>query len=94
MTMTQGVKLDEATCRRLKELGKLRDRSPHWLMRTAIEKYLEQEEHYKREKREDMERWELYQLTGKAVPHDKVAGWLTQLATGKDTPCPNTPCPK
>lgn len=82
MTMTQGVKLDESTCERLKELGKLRDRSPHWLMRDAIEKYLEQEEHFEREKREDMERWETYQLTGKAVPHEKVAKWLSELAAG------------
>ena len=88
MTITQGVKLDESTCQRLKALAKLRDRSPHWLMRTAIEKYLEQEEHYEREKVEDMERWERYQLTGNAVPHQKVKNWLDQMASGKETPCP------
>lgn len=88
MTTTQGVKLDESTCQRLKELGKLRDRSPHWLMRVAIENYLEQEEHCEREKREDMERWERYQLTGKAVSHKKAANWLGQLAAGKVKPCP------
>jgi predicted transcriptional regulator len=88
MTTTQGVKLDESTSRRLKELGKLRDRSPHWLMRTAIEKYLEQEERYENEKSEDMERWEQYQLTGKAVPHEKAANWLKELAAGKEKPCP------
>ena len=88
MTTTQGVKLDESTCQRLKELGKLRDRSPHWLMRSAIEKYLDEEERYEHEKREDMERWEQYQLTGNAVPHEKVARWLKDLAAGKETPCP------
>lgn len=88
MTTTQGVKLDESTCQRLKELGRLRERSPHWLMRTAIEKYLEQEEHFEREKREDMERWERYQLTGKTVPHAKVTKWLGELAAGKNKPCP------
>lgn len=88
MTTTQVVKLDESTCQLLKVLGKLRDRSPHWLMRTAIEKFLEEEERYKREKHEDMERWEQYQLTGNAVPHEKVSRWLNDLASGKETPCP------
>ncbi len=88
MTTTQGVKLDESTCQRLKELGKLRDRSPHWLMRAAIEKYLDQEERFEIEKREDMERWERYQLTGNAVPHEKVKSWLGELAAGKEKSCP------
>jgi len=68
--VTHGVKLDEATANRLKALGAIRDRSPHWLMRTAIERYLDAEETYEREKREDMERWERYQLTGVAISHE------------------------
>ncbi|HUY68175.1 MAG TPA: ribbon-helix-helix protein, CopG family [Alphaproteobacteria bacterium] len=83
MTTTQGVKLDEQTQKRLKALGKARDRSPHWLMRTAIEDYLDREEKYEREKREDMKRWENYQLTGKAIPHEAVVKWLDALAEGK-----------
>jgi predicted transcriptional regulator len=80
---TQGIKLEEDIQKRLKALAKIRDRSPHWLMRTAIQTYLEKEENYEREKREDMARWENYQLTGAAIPHDKVAEWLRDLAEGK-----------
>lgn len=88
MAATQGIKLDEDIRKRLKALGELRNRSPHWLMRTAIQNYLEQEESYEREKQEDMERWENYQLTGKAISHDTATEWLNSLAQGKVTPCP------
>lgn len=88
MTSTSGIKLDAGTRKRLKDLGDARDRSPHWLMRTAIEQYLEREEIYEREKREDMERWERYQLTGEGVTHEAAALWLDDLAQGRIAPCP------
>lgn len=88
MTATQGIKLDPTTRERLKELGKRKQRSPHWLMRAAIEEFLEKEERYEREKQEDMERWQRYQMAGKAVPQEKVAVWLSELAKGKSAPWP------
>ncbi len=88
MAATQGIKLDEDTRARLKALGEKRNRSPHWLMKTAIQSYLEREENYEREKQEDKERWERYQLTGEAVSHEAAAHWLNDLAEGKNTPCP------
>lgn len=88
MATTQGIKLDDDTQSRLKVLGEKRHRSPHWLMRTAIERYLELEENYEREKSEDMLRWEQYQLTGDAVDNDVVEAWLGNLAHGKVAPWP------
>ncbi len=88
MATTIGVKLDEQTKERLKQLGVVRSRSPHWLMRFAIQQYLDREESYEREKREDMERWQHFQLTGHAVSHDTAAAWLTKLAEGEDATCP------
>ncbi|UWX56798.1 ribbon-helix-helix protein, CopG family [Chlorobaculum sp. MV4-Y] len=87
-TKTKGVKLDDTTHKRLEELARIRDRSPHWLMCRAIETYLDREEKYEEEKREDMDRWERYQLTGIAVTHEKAAEWLENLAEGKVTACP------
>lgn len=43
-----GITLDEHTRLRLKRLGEQRERSPHWLMRTAILEYLDREERYVR----------------------------------------------
>jgi len=88
MSQTKGVKLDDTTQQRLVALARIRDRSPHWLMCKAIETFLEREEKYEREKREDMERWERYQLTGEAIPHAKATAWLEKLAQGKVMSCP------
>ena len=88
MSQTKGVKLNDATQQRLANLARIRDRSPHWLMCKAIEIFLEREENYEREKLEDMERWEHYQLTGVAIPHEKAAAWLENLGEGKVMPCP------
>jgi predicted transcriptional regulator len=86
MTTSQGIKLDEETRARLKRLAEKRQRSPHWLMRAAIESYLDREEAYEREKGEDMARWDHYLATGMAVENDKAKNWLNDLARGKDSP--------
>ncbi len=88
MITTQGIKLDEKISARLKALGEKRDRSPHWLMRTAIEHYLTQEEKYENEKAEDMAEYEEYVRTGKAIDNIKVQSWLIDLANGKNKPWP------
>lgn len=88
MAATQGIRLDEPTRLRLKRLGEQRERSPHWLMRTAILEYLDREERYEQEKQEDRARWEHYQLTGEAVPHKTVAKWLRDTARGKTAKWP------
>jgi predicted transcriptional regulator len=55
----------------------VKERTPHWLMNAEISEYVEREESYGREKREDMERWERYKLTGRAVSHEAVDAWLS-----------------
>lgn len=87
-TINTGVKLDEALHTRLKALGALKERSPHWLMRTAIEEYVEREEAAEREQQEDMERWQRYQLTGHAIPHDQATAWLDSIGSDNELPCP------
>ena len=87
-TINTGVKLDEALHTRLKALGILKERTPHWLMQAAIEEYIEREEAYEREKREDMERWQRYKTTGHAVSHEQVAKWLKSIGSGQELPCP------
>lgn len=48
-------------------------------MKTAIEQYLDQEEEYERQKREDMEEWENYVVTGDAIPQERVLAWLDEM---------------
>lgn len=80
MKTTMGVKLDDKTRQRLKALGKQKERSPHWLVRRAIEKYLDREEAYEYEKQEDMQRWQQYMDTGEYISHDKMKEKLMELA--------------
>ena len=83
METTQGVKLDDDTRQRLRVLAEKKKHSPHWLMRTAIEDYLEREEQYEKEKTEDMARWEQYIITGKAINNEEVEAWLKDLSQDK-----------
>ena len=87
-TTTMGVKLDEKTRKRLKSLGSLRDRSPHYLMRQAINEYLDREEEIEQERRLTLERWERYEATGESIDHGAVASWLDSLGTDTEKPCP------
>ncbi len=92
-TTSRGIKLDAHTQERLQALGQLRDRSPHYLMKAAIESFLDREEAYEREKRENQERFERYELSGEAVSQERALTWLRTLADGEAQPCPQAePC--
>ena len=88
MSATQAIKLDDETNKRLKTLAQLRNRSAHWLMRAALQRYLAEEERYEREKAEDLAEYEDYMLTGKAIDNTVVTSWLNELASGKKTAWP------
>ena len=66
------LRLDAETQDRLKKLGEKRDRSPHYLMKEAVEKYLSREEEIEAEKQILMERWQRYELTGETISHEDV----------------------
>ncbi len=66
------VRLDADMKARLEKLGKARDRSPHYLMKEAIEAYVSREEWRAKEDAIIEERWRHYQLTGEAIPHEEV----------------------
>lgn len=87
-TINTGVKLEESLHIRLKVLGDIKERSPHWLMKAAIEDYVTREEIYEREKREDEDRWEQYKLTGHGIPHEQVMQWVESWGTENELPCP------
>ena len=77
---TVGIRLDEDTQSRLKKLGENRDRSPHYLMKEAVETYLQREEIIESEKALLKERWAKFELTGETLPHDDVKSWAKSLS--------------
>jgi predicted transcriptional regulator len=85
---TLGVKVDEQLHERLKMMAELKDRSTHWIIKRAIEQYLEQEEAVARDRQEDRERWERYVLAGEAIPNAEATAWLDDLAAGHNAPWP------
>lgn len=84
-----GVKLDENTRARLKNLGQYRDRTPHWLMKKAIFEFLEREEALDIRNREADEAYNEYLETGQYVNHEEMDAWLNSWGTDKEGACPN-----
>lgn len=76
---TMGVRLNENPRRRLEALGKTRDRTPHYLTKTAIERFLEVEEALETERQIVNARWEKFELTGEAVDHSDVKAWAASV---------------
>ena len=85
---TMGVKLDEDIRTRLKTLGESRDRTPHWLMKTAITEFLDREEKLEIRNRETDEALKEYHSTGQYVSHEKMDAWLETWGTDKEGSCP------
>ena len=77
-----GVKLDRSVQNRLKALARQKDRTPHWLLKKAIEEYLSREEQWEREKLEDRRRWDDYVATGETYSLQQVAAWMRNLREG------------
>jgi len=83
---TMGVRLNEDIRNRLEALGKARDRTPHYLMKTAVERYLEIEESVETERQIAKSRWEKYELTGETVDHTDVKAWATSVRPSESEP--------
>lgn len=84
MRNSVSIKLDADVHSRVKALAKARDRSPHWMMRDAINQYIEREEKREALRRDGIRAWESYQETGLHVTHAEADAWLDQLAAGDD----------
>ena len=76
------IKLRSSEKERLKRIGLVKKRSPHWLIKEAIHQYLEQEELVEKFKQETIDRWEKYCQDNESVSDDKVMARLDSW--GKD----------
>jgi predicted transcriptional regulator len=85
---TVGVKLDDATRQRLKAVADELDRAPHWVIKTALNEWLDREEAALKQRQDDAARWAHYQETGLAIPQARVMQWLDALAAGRSEACP------
>jgi predicted transcriptional regulator len=87
---TTSLKLDAEIKSRLRELAQARRRSSHWLIREAIEQYVEREERRERVRQDALTAWAEYQATGLHVTAEEADAWLAQLEAGEDGEPPAT----
>ena len=85
---TTSLKLDVDTKERLQRLAAARRRSPHWVMREAIEQYVEREEKREQLRQDALAAWDHYQTTGLHVTAEEADAWLAKLDAGKDAAPP------
>ena len=81
------VKLDGGLRQRLLALSESRERSVHWLMKRAIETYVEQEEQSDNLRQETLARWEEVEA-GKTVDNQRVVDWLESWGDESQKPRP------
>lgn len=88
MSAPTSIKLDDDLKGRVQHLANTRRRSPHWLMREAIEQYVEREEKREAFRRDALRAWEDYQATGLHATAAEVEKWLSSWGTDNETPAP------
>jgi predicted transcriptional regulator len=85
---TTSLKLDSAIKERVHRLAAARRRSPHWVMREAVEQYLEREEKREQLRQDALAAWADYQTTGLHVTAREADAWLARLEAGKNAVIP------
>jgi predicted transcriptional regulator len=82
------IKLDPEIKERVQRLASARHRSPHWIMKEAVEQYVEREERREQFRQDALAAWNHYQTTGLHVTGEEADKWLAKLEAGKETTAP------
>jgi predicted transcriptional regulator len=82
------VKLEESDRDRIKSLAAVKNRTPHYLMREAIQKYLEAEELELRFIAAAESSLNEYKLNGLHISLEEFSEWATMLKSSSDAPMP------
>jgi len=85
---TTSVKLDSNLKARIQKLASARRRTSHWIMREAVEQYVEREEKREQFRQDALAAWNHYQATGLHVTAEEADAWLEKLENGENPPTP------
>ena len=85
---TTSLKLDAELKDRVQRLAAARRRSPHWVMREAVEQYVGREEQRERLRQDALAAWSHYQTTGLHATAEEADAWLAKLEAGEDAEAP------
>jgi predicted transcriptional regulator len=86
--MATSIKIDDKLKSRIQHLAGLRRRSAHWIMREAIQQYVDREESRESFKQEALASWMAYRETGRHLTGEQVRTWLNGWGTDDETPVP------
>lgn len=70
------IKIDQETRDRVKRLADAHHRTPHWVMKEAINQYLEREEKRESFRQDAINAWHEYRETGLHATGNEVTAWL------------------
>ena len=87
-TTAVAIKIDQKTKERYKKLARIKDRSAHWMMREAINQYLDREEKSESFRQDAVNSWNEYQETGFHATGDEVIQWLNTWGTDDEKDAP------
>lgn len=85
---TTSLKLDSQIKARVQRLAAARRRTPHWIMREAVEQYVEREEQREQLRQDALAAWDHYQTTGLHLTAGEADTWLAKLEAGKNAATP------
>jgi predicted transcriptional regulator len=86
--MAASVKIDDDLKERIQHLAGLRQRSAHWIMREAIQQYVEREEARESFRQEALASWQAYRETGQHLTGQEARAWLDTWGTGDEKDAP------
>ena len=86
--MATSLKLDETLKGRVQHLASARRRSAHWIMREAIQQYVEREERRESIKQDALRAWSRHQAAGQHVTAENADARLAKLEMGEDADLP------
>jgi predicted transcriptional regulator len=87
-TSTTSLKLDKELKNRVQRLAAARRRTPHWVMREAVEQYVGREEMREQLRQDALAAWSHFQTTGLHATAEEVDSWLAKLEAGEDAEAP------
>lgn len=82
------VRLEKSDRARIKLLAAVKKRTPHYIMREAIQKYLEAEELEQRFIAAAEESLKEYKINGLHITPEEFSSWATKLKSNPDMPMP------
>lgn len=86
--MATSLKVDDELKGRVQHLADARQRSPYWIMREAIQQYMEHEEARESFKQEALASWVAYQETGRHLAASEIRHWLDTWGTPSEIGAP------